>query len=112
MRSRAIGPACLPYVFELAGKYGVSVIAMEVTHESHVDEIREALAADRQGDGRHAADRHTQHAELRALEDRRQAEEFPVLIKRGFGITLDESLNAAEYLASERQPRSCSVFAA
>ncbi len=26
---------------------------------------------------------------------------FPVLIKRGFGITLDESLNAAEYLASE-----------
>jgi 3-deoxy-7-phosphoheptulonate synthase len=28
-------------------------------------------------------------------------QEFPVLLKRGFGITLDESLNAAEYLASE-----------
>jgi 3-deoxy-7-phosphoheptulonate synthase len=28
-------------------------------------------------------------------------QEFPVLIKRGFGITLDESLNAAEYLATE-----------
>jgi 3-deoxy-7-phosphoheptulonate synthase len=27
--------------------------------------------------------------------------EFPVLVKRGFGITLNESLNAAEYLASE-----------
>ena len=27
--------------------------------------------------------------------------EFPVLLKRGFGITLSESLNAAEYLASE-----------
>ncbi|MGH9902874.1 MAG: 3-deoxy-7-phosphoheptulonate synthase, partial [Pyrinomonadaceae bacterium] len=27
--------------------------------------------------------------------------EFPVLLKRGFGITLDESLHAAEYLASE-----------
>jgi 3-deoxy-7-phosphoheptulonate synthase len=26
---------------------------------------------------------------------------FPVLVKRGFGITLNESLNAAEYLASE-----------
>ena len=26
---------------------------------------------------------------------------YPVLLKRGFGITLSESLNAAEYLASE-----------
>ena len=37
------GKNCLPYVFELAGKYGIRVIAMEVTHESHVDEISEAL---------------------------------------------------------------------
>jgi len=33
----------LPYVFELAGKYGIKVIAMEVTHESHIDEVLEAL---------------------------------------------------------------------
>src|SRR5215210_3111789 len=33
------GRDCLPYVFELAGKYGLKVIAMEVTHESHIDEI-------------------------------------------------------------------------
>src|SRR5438105_15318478 len=38
------GAKCLPYVFELAVKYGIRVIAMEVTHESHVDEIRVALA--------------------------------------------------------------------
>ena len=37
------GKNCLPYVFELAGKYDIKVIAMEVTHESHLDEIREAL---------------------------------------------------------------------
>src|SRR5680860_827057 len=30
------GKACLPYVFELAGKYGIKVIAMEITPESHV----------------------------------------------------------------------------
>jgi 3-deoxy-7-phosphoheptulonate synthase len=30
---------------------------------------------------------------------------FPVLLKRGFGITLEESLNAAEYLASEGNAR-------
>ena len=27
--------------------------------------------------------------------------EFPVLLRRGFGITLEESINAAEYMASE-----------
>ncbi|MCK7497327.1 MAG: hypothetical protein MZW92_45875 [Comamonadaceae bacterium] len=67
------GKSCLPYVFELAGKYGIKVIAMEITHESHVDEIRDALRRDRQPDRRHAADRHAQHAELRAAEDRRAA---------------------------------------
>ena len=37
------GKNCLPYVFELAGKYGIRIIAMEITHESHIDEINEAL---------------------------------------------------------------------
>ena len=37
------GKNCLPYVFELAGKYGIKVMAMEITHESHLDEINEAL---------------------------------------------------------------------
>ena len=67
------GATCLPYVFELAGKYGIRVIAMEVTHESHVDEIRTRACGDRQRDRRDAADRHAQHAELRAAEARRQA---------------------------------------
>src|SRR5438046_7855583 len=39
------GRECLPYVFELAGKYGIRVIAMEVTHEQQIGEIRSALAA-------------------------------------------------------------------
>ena len=43
--------------------------------------------------------RNTQNFELLKLVGTQQ--EFPVLIKRGFGITLDESLNAAEYLATE-----------
>jgi 3-deoxy-7-phosphoheptulonate synthase len=37
------GRSCLPYVFEIAGKYGIKVVAMEVTHESHIDEITGAL---------------------------------------------------------------------
>jgi 3-deoxy-7-phosphoheptulonate synthase len=95
------GKACLPYVFELAGKYGIKVIAMEVTHESHVDEINEALNATGQPTGvmLQIGTRNTQNFELLKIVGRQQ--EFPVLLKRGFGITLDESLHAAEYLASE-----------
>jgi 3-deoxy-7-phosphoheptulonate synthase len=95
------GAQCLPYVFELAGKFGIKVIAMEVTHESHVAEIRTALAQTGHPTGvmLQIGTRNTQNFELLKLVGRQQ--EFPVLIKRGFGITLDESLNAAEYLASE-----------
>jgi 3-deoxy-7-phosphoheptulonate synthase len=98
---QGFGGKCLPYVFELAGKHGIRVIAMEVTHESHVDEIREALRATGNPTGvmLQIGTRNTQNFELLKLVGRQQ--DFPVLIKRGFGITLDESLNAAEYLASE-----------
>jgi len=95
------GKNCLQYVFELAGKYNIKVIAMEVTHESHVDEISEAL--DKTGNPTgvmlQIGTRNTQNFELLKSVGRQQ--EFPVLLKRGFGITLDESLHAAEYLASE-----------
>src|SRR5690348_8651941 len=98
---QGFGAKCLPYVFELAGKYGIRVIAMEVTHESQVDEIRAALKATGNPTGvmLQIGTRNTQNFELLKLVGKQQ--EFPVLIKRGFGITLDESLNAAEYLASE-----------
>lgn len=95
------GKTCLPYVFDLAGKYGIKVIAMEITHESHLDEIRDALyqTGDATGVMLQIGTRNTQNFELLKIVGRQQ--NFPVLIKRGFGITLDESLNAAEYLASE-----------
>ncbi|MEL5848782.1 MAG: 3-deoxy-7-phosphoheptulonate synthase, partial [Candidatus Igneacidithiobacillus chanchocoensis] len=95
------GKACLPYVFELAGKYGIKVIAMEILHEQHMEEIHEALAATGNPTGvmLQIGTRNTQNFELLKAVGRQQ--EFPVLLKRGFGITLEESLNAAEYLASE-----------
>jgi 3-deoxy-7-phosphoheptulonate synthase len=95
------GKSCLPYVFDLAGKYGIKVIAMEITHEAHLDEIRTALHQTGNATGimLQIGTRNTQNFELLKIVGRQQ--DFPVLIKRGFGITLDESLNAAEYLASE-----------
>ncbi len=71
------GAKCLPWVFELAGKHGIRVIAMEVTHESHIDEIDTALREDRPPHRRDAADRHAQHAELRAAEGDRAPADLP-----------------------------------
>ena len=95
------GKNCLPYVFDLAGKYGIKVIAMEITHESQIDEINEALQASGNPTGimLQIGTRNTQNFELLKIVGRQQ--DFPVLLKRGFGITLTESLHAAEYLASE-----------
>jgi 3-deoxy-7-phosphoheptulonate synthase len=95
------GSECLPYVFELAGKYGIKVIALEVTHESHIDEIHAALhvAGNPTGVMLQIGTRNTQNFELLKIVGRQQT--YPVLLKRGFGITLSESLHAAEYLASE-----------
>lgn len=95
------GKNCLPYVFELAGKYGIKCIAMEVTHEAHILEIKAALEQTGNPTGimLQIGTRNTQNFELLKFTGRQH--EFPVLLKRGFGITLEESLNAAEYLASE-----------
>jgi 3-deoxy-7-phosphoheptulonate synthase len=94
------GARCLPFVFELAGKHGIRIIAMEVTHESQIDEIREALAASGQPTGvmLQIGTRNAQNFEL--LKAVGQQTELPVLFKRGMGITLEESLNACEYVAS------------
>jgi 3-deoxy-7-phosphoheptulonate synthase len=94
------GKACLPYVFELAGKYGIEVIAMEVTSETQVAEIHEALekAGDPTGVMLQIGTRNAQNFEL--LKVVGSQTDYPVLFKRGMGITLDESLNACEYIAS------------
>jgi 3-deoxy-7-phosphoheptulonate synthase len=99
------GQSCLPYVFELAGQYGIKVIAMEITHDNHIQEIRDALADSGNSTGvmLQIGTRNIQNFELLKSVGRQQ--EYPVLLKRGFGITLEESLNAAEYLASEGNRR-------
>jgi 3-deoxy-7-phosphoheptulonate synthase len=95
------GKSCLPMVFELAGKYDIKIISMEVTHESHIDELNEALhqTGNPTGVMLQIGTRNTQNFEL--LKAVGSQKTHPVLFKRGFGITLDESLQAAEYVASE-----------
>ena len=99
------GKSCLPYVFELAGKYGIKVIAMEITHDDQIEEIQSALteAGSPTGVMLQIGTRNTQNFELLKTVGRQRT--YPVLLKRGFGITLEESINAAEYLASEGNTR-------
>jgi 3-deoxy-7-phosphoheptulonate synthase len=102
---QGLGRECLPWVFEAAGKHGIRLIAMEATDASHLDEIAEALdaAGNPTGVMIQVGTRNAQNYELLKQIGRRH--EFPVLFKRGMGITLEESLNACEYIASEGNPR-------
>ncbi|MFW6023638.1 MAG: 3-deoxy-7-phosphoheptulonate synthase, partial [Myxococcota bacterium] len=95
---------CLPWVFELAGKYGIRVIAMEITHPRHIEEIHDALEKTGRPTGvmLQIGTRNAQNFEL--LKHVGRQREFPVLFKRGMGISLEESLNACEYVASEGNP--------
>jgi 3-deoxy-7-phosphoheptulonate synthase len=101
---QGLGRDCLPWVFELAGQYGIRVVAMEVCARHHIDEVRSALetAGHPTGVMLQIGTRNAQNFEL--LRDVGQQRELPVLFKRGMGITLEESLNACEYIASEGQP--------
>ncbi len=95
------GKACLPWLFELAGKYDIKVIAMEVLKEIHIEEIYRALedAGRPTGVMLQIGTRNAQNFEL--LKAAGSQQEFPVLYKRGMGLSLEDSLNACEYIASE-----------
>lgn len=96
---QGLGKKCLPYLFELAGKYDIKVVAMEITHERHIHEIAETLErlGNPTGVMLQIGTRNAQNFEL--LRAAGSQLTFPILFKRGYGITLQESLHAVEYLA-------------
>ncbi len=102
---QGLGAECLPWVFEIAGKHGIKVISMEVTSPAQVQEIQIALreSGDATGVMLQIGTRNAQNFEL--LKEVGQQQEFPVLFKRGMGITLEESLNACEYIAASGNGR-------
>jgi 3-deoxy-7-phosphoheptulonate synthase len=94
------GAACLPQLFESAGNHGIRIVAMEVTREAQIDEVRDALrkAGNPTGVMLQIGTRNAQNFEL--LRAAGAQTDFPVLYKRGMGVTLEESLNACEYVAA------------
>jgi 3-deoxy-7-phosphoheptulonate synthase len=99
------GKDCLNYVFELAGLYEIRAIAMEITHEQHIDEISESLDKLNNPTGvfLQIGTRNAQNFEL--LKSVGQQKQFPVLVKRGYGISLAESLAALSYVLHEGNNR-------
>ncbi|MFZ9887790.1 MAG: chorismate mutase, partial [Myxococcota bacterium] len=95
------GSECLPWLFELAGKYGIRMIAIEVLKEGHIDDLQEAL--EKAGHPTtvmlQIGTRNAQNFELLKAVGRQH--ELPVLKKRGMGISLEESLCAAEYIVAQ-----------
>jgi 3-deoxy-7-phosphoheptulonate synthase len=96
---QGLGKDCLSYVFELAHKYGIRIIAMEVTHEKHIEEIHSCLEkmGNPTGVMLQIGTRNAQNFEL--LKAVGQQTTYPILYKRGYGISLHESLCATEYIA-------------
>lgn len=96
---QGLGDGCLEYVFESARQYNIKVIAMEVTAKEHIEEITKTLDKLNQPCGvmLQIGTRNIQNFEL--LKAVGSQTRFPVLLKRGFGISLEESLCAAEYIA-------------
>jgi len=99
------GKACLPWVFELAGKHGIRMLSMEVCEAGHIEELDRALteAGNPTGVMLQIGTRNAQNFSL--LRAAGHQKRFPVLYKRGHGISLSESLNACEYIASEGNHR-------
>lgn len=93
------GAKCLSYVFELAGKYGIKIIAMEVLNGEQIDFINKALeqAGNPTGVMLQIGTRNAQNFDL--LHKVGSQTEYPVLYKRGFGATVAETINGAEYIA-------------
>lgn len=98
---QGLGKACLPWLFDLAGKYEIKIVVMEVLAPHHIDEIYEALEQTGNPCGviLQIGTRNAQNFELLKAVGKQNT--FPVLYKRGYGLSLEESLNAAEYIAFE-----------
>lgn len=96
---QGLGEQCLPYVFALAATYNIKMLAMEITHEAQLDHIFKLLARENNPTKVlvQIGTRNAQNFEL--LKALSKQNVFPILYKRGYGITLEESIAACEYLS-------------
>ena len=98
---QGVGEDSLQWLLKNASKYDIKVIASEVLKEDHIHSLLNAVEDSKLDNPPEfiiqIGTRNAQNFEL--LKSAGKQSRFPVLYKRGFGNTLDESFNAAEYIA-------------
>ena len=99
---QGVGEDAIPWLLKTAHKHNIKLIATEVLKDEHVGILQDAVR-DCQLDNPpefilQIGTRNAQNFEL--LKTVGSQNTFPVLYKRGFGNTLEESFNAAEYIAN------------
>lgn len=96
---QGLGVKCLPYVFGAAATHGIKIIAMEITEAAQLDHVHTLLTQQNNPTQVlvQVGTRNAQNFELLKALGKQQV--FPILYKRGFGISLQESIAACEYLA-------------
>ncbi len=101
---QGLGEQCLPYVFSHAATHNIKMLAMEITHESQLDYMFKLLARENNPTKVlvQIGTRNAQNFEL--LKAVAKQNIFPILYKRGYGITLEESIAACEYLSYGGNP--------
>ena len=98
--SRATAPPACPTCSSSPASTASASSPWRSRDEAHIDEIRSALAATGNATGvmLQIGTRNAQNFEL--LKAVGAQNDMPVLFKRGMGISLEDSLNACEYVAS------------
>ena len=98
---QGVGEEAIPWLLKTASKYNIKVIATEVLKPEHINILLDAVEDCKYENVPEfiiqIGTRNAQNFEL--LKSAGSQKRFPVLYKRGFGNTLDESFNAAEYIA-------------
>lgn len=98
---QGVGEDAVPWLLKTAHKYNIKLISTEVLKDDHVGILRDAVQDCKLDNPPEfiiqVGTRNAQNFEL--LKTVGTQTDFPVLYKRGFGNTLEESFNAAEYIA-------------
>ena len=104
---QGVGEDAIPWLLKVAHKHDIKLICTEVLKSEHIQILCDAIE-DCKIDNPpefivQLGTRNAQNFEL--LKSAGHQKRFPVLYKRGFGNTLDESFNAAEYIAESGNKR-------
>ena len=102
---QGVGSICLPHVLEMASKYKIKVLSIPINAEQQIDAIDAAIAKYKP-DTKIMLQIGTINAQnFPLLRHIGLQNKYPVIIKRSLGVSLDDALQTAEYVAASGNTR-------